>query len=670
MNLSPLPIQKFFANNGRPLAGGLLFTYAAGTDTKIATYTDSSGLSQNTNPIVLDFRGECRLWIDPQQAYKFVLSPPGDTDPPTRPIWTVDNITAAPQAFDNAAVDTGSVNNISLNIPQISSPVAFTRVVFQAANTNTGPTTMQINGGSALPLVWQSDVRFSGNEITAGGIYQAIFDGGSWQLQGPTLSPCDLRLFGAIPDGTTDCSAALTAASAASAAGRGDIVIKGGTYRLSNSVTIARGATISFEGGMFTIDSARVLTISGTLQAPRTQIFSGDGTVSLTFGGGSAVEVWSEWWGAIPDGVTNCTSAINKALVAGSQLILRLAAGTYKADNIELDVATSIVGVNKDESIISSLTVGQWLMRLNKAIVTPCLLTLRNFTLDGGNIGTVGLQFNNCASFSITDLVIKRFTSKAVYSHGSLIWESIRCDVNQSPIGYDFDADASPPNQIAIRGGRITDCTAQGIRADRSSLLVIDGVDIEANGIAGNTSTMAIYIKNGDPDGLGITCVIKDCWMENDNGLGGIVIDKPLSNNSKHIIQSTQIFGGTRTSGVHVGGGSSPNTWIFIENVHIANATTQDLLIGSNVFGSVIQCAFSTSSINAGASLIFLTDISGNYRFGPNNYFMDAGAVAIKDGVTAPATQAGFGVLYIDSADGDLKIKFGDGVVKTIVTDT
>lgn len=81
MNLSPLPIQKFFDNNGRPLAGGLLFTYAAGTSTKIATYVDSTGVTPNTNPIVLNFRGECRLWIDPTLAYKFILSPANDIDP-------------------------------------------------------------------------------------------------------------------------------------------------------------------------------------------------------------------------------------------------------------------------------------------------------------------------------------------------------------------------------------------------------------------------------------------------------------------------------------------------------------------------------------------------------------------------------------------------------------
>lgn len=95
MNLAPLPVEKFFGNDGRPLNGGLLFTYVAATTTKIATYTDSTGGTPNTNPIVLNFRGEANIWLDPLLVYKFVLSPPGDTDPPTNPIWTVDNITAA-----------------------------------------------------------------------------------------------------------------------------------------------------------------------------------------------------------------------------------------------------------------------------------------------------------------------------------------------------------------------------------------------------------------------------------------------------------------------------------------------------------------------------------------------------------------------------------------------
>lgn len=183
MNLSPLPIQKFFGNNGRPLAGGKLFTYVADTNTKIATYVDSSGSAQNTNPIILNFRGECRLWIDPKLVYKFVLSPPWDTDPPTNPIWTVDNISAAPLPFDNAANATGTANNIQVSIPWLSIPVAFTRIVFRAAHTNTGATTLQINAGASFPVVSQAGAPMGGGEITAGGIYEAVFDGGNWILQ-------------------------------------------------------------------------------------------------------------------------------------------------------------------------------------------------------------------------------------------------------------------------------------------------------------------------------------------------------------------------------------------------------------------------------------------------------------------------------------------------------
>jgi len=42
----------------------------------------------------------------------------------------------------------------------------------------------------------------------------------------------------------------------------------------------------------------------------------------------------------------------------------------------------------------------------------------------------------------------------------------------------------------------------------------------------------------------------------------------------------------------------------------------------------------------------------------------------LVDGVTAPSTVSGHAQIYVDTADGDLKVKFGDGTVKTIVVDT
>lgn len=47
-----------------------------------------------------------------------------------------------------------------------------------------------------------------------------------------------------------------------------------------------------------------------------------------------------------------------------------------------------------------------------------------------------------------------------------------------------------------------------------------------------------------------------------------------------------------------------------------------------------------------------------------------ANRLIISDGITSPTTETSFAQIYVDAADGDLKVKFGDGTVKTIVTDT
>ena len=44
--------------------------------------------------------------------------------------------------------------------------------------------------------------------------------------------------------------------------------------------------------------------------------------------------------------------------------------------------------------------------------------------------------------------------------------------------------------------------------------------------------------------------------------------------------------------------------------------------------------------------------------------------VALEDGITAPATLSGFAIIYVDTADGSLKVKFDSGNVKTIATDS
>lgn len=80
---------QFFDNNGNPLSGGKLYTYAAGTSTPAVTYTSSSGSAANANPIILNSAGRppAQIWLVANSTYKLVLADANDVV-----LWTMDNI--------------------------------------------------------------------------------------------------------------------------------------------------------------------------------------------------------------------------------------------------------------------------------------------------------------------------------------------------------------------------------------------------------------------------------------------------------------------------------------------------------------------------------------------------------------------------------------------------
>ena len=103
-SISPDPRLQFFANDGSPLVGGKLYTYAAGTTTPLATYTTITGLVANTNPIILDSRGEASVWFSAAK-YKFVLKDANDVE-----IWTQDNLWAAANVDGSNATGTWPIS--------------------------------------------------------------------------------------------------------------------------------------------------------------------------------------------------------------------------------------------------------------------------------------------------------------------------------------------------------------------------------------------------------------------------------------------------------------------------------------------------------------------------------------------------------------------------------
>ena len=108
VSLSPLAKQQFVDQNGLPLAGGLLHTYAAGTTMSQPTYTDASGSSTNPNPIVLDASGRASIWLG-LLPYKFVLQ-----DSVGNLLWTVDDILAPDAALQTNLALADGLNGSNL----------------------------------------------------------------------------------------------------------------------------------------------------------------------------------------------------------------------------------------------------------------------------------------------------------------------------------------------------------------------------------------------------------------------------------------------------------------------------------------------------------------------------------------------------------------------------
>ena len=89
VKISPLFNDAQLDNNGLPLSGGLVYWYIAGTTTPVIVYAESSGSVANTNPVVLNTRGEPTnpIWLQTGSVYKAVLN-----DSLGNLLRTVDNI--------------------------------------------------------------------------------------------------------------------------------------------------------------------------------------------------------------------------------------------------------------------------------------------------------------------------------------------------------------------------------------------------------------------------------------------------------------------------------------------------------------------------------------------------------------------------------------------------
>lgn len=294
---------QFFDDNGVPLSGGKLYTYAAGTTTPAATYTNSTGNTPNANPIVLDSAGRVadEVWLTYNAAYKFVLKTAQDVE-----IWSKDDI--------------GSVD-------------AATTLAADLANTS------NVAKGDALVGFRQS---------TSAGAYAAAV---GRTVHDKLQEVVSVKDFGALTDGT-DAATAFNNANAASA-----IFIPSGTYSIKSNVTftspvtlqggaildISSGITVTFNssatmqgGSRLKIANLSAVAFNKSFDAGVYRVFECTGTGAVTFNWQFLSTGYPEWWGAAADGATDSYAGITACLLACQ--ITQLQNGDYfVSDTILMD---------------------------------------------------------------------------------------------------------------------------------------------------------------------------------------------------------------------------------------------------------------------------------------------------------------------------------------------
>lgn len=178
------PANQFLDNSGNVLAGGKLFSYVVGTSTKKTTYNDADldPSHANTNPIVLDSAGRCAVFLVDDEEYKFVLCPSTDTDPPTNPIWTRDNVkspTDLSQATVGALLWPRTAAEIAAGVTPVSYAYEPGDIRRYGTNTTPGTTNMTTPIANALlvsathRLVFQPETYLTGKQslVTGSRIY-------------------------------------------------------------------------------------------------------------------------------------------------------------------------------------------------------------------------------------------------------------------------------------------------------------------------------------------------------------------------------------------------------------------------------------------------------------------------------------------------------------------
>ncbi|MDE2099132.1 MAG: hypothetical protein KGL39_17895 [Patescibacteria group bacterium] len=351
------PYVRFFDNSSPslPLAGGMVYSYSAGTTTPKATYTDYTENTSNPNPVVLDSYGAANIWIS--GSYKFVI-----TDASGNTIRTVDNISSF-------TAEATAANDFFESLSGDGSTTVFT--VSQDLGTDSKSLLIHVDAGDGKGYQIQAPSTYTISNTTltfasapASGTNN-IYIYAPFTLLNATTSSAQSAATSATTAALSATTAALYALASTGITGTSTTSLTIGTG--SQSLTIETGKV--FAAGMNvqildTANSANYMNGSVTSYDSATGALVVDVT---SVGGSGTIATWTVGNNSsftLPNGTTattqsggdnstklSTTAYTDKTLLSGSHINLKCsvttagASATFTADELVLGTALGGAGI-------------------------------------------------------------------------------------------------------------------------------------------------------------------------------------------------------------------------------------------------------------------------------------------------------------------------------------
>lgn len=392
-------------------------------------------------------------------------------------------------------------------------------------------------------------------------------------------------------------------------------------------------------------------------------------------------------YGADPTGSTNSTNAIQAWLDAlyANNASGYAPQGTYLTSGNTIQYSASrkfsIRGSSKGGTSFKkygSTSDPVFKFTITSANYLELNLNLQDFEVDGNNVaGVNGLDFNAAALVTISRV---RCIACAVglEGRGFLVSSLYDTDFSGNKYGARFSraTDGSQPysNAINLNGCRFNGNSDWGLYYGQGQGLYLRGCDIESNGTASDTNTGGMYVAATIDDETGFgTIDISDTWFEANKGHSFLMAP---SSNSMINMDTVTVYAQESTRAITIGAirmatftnvvAPSTNAQLSCE-AEIQYYLGNVYLYSANLSGAALIVGSYKTSTENGTTWSATTGAIGDLSISSS---LKTPFVKLTDGIAEPTVDPGYAFLFVDVTSGDLKIKFGDGTTKTIVTDT